>query len=152
MRRRWTDYASKMSVQPILFDQDLLTKAQPRRRKNGSVKRIEPSESAILDIIYQGLKIHPLVKRVERTGVYKGRVLRNDGSIGYARAGQKGMSDICGKLHDDRKFAIEVKRPSRRNEVTVEQREFLDDYIKRGDPAGVATCYEEAAAIVEGRS
>jgi hypothetical protein len=45
-----------------------------------------------------------------------------------------------------------VKRPSRRNEVTVEQREFLDDYIKRGDPAGVATCYEEAAAIVEGRS
>ena len=52
MRRRWTDYASKMSVQPILFDQDLLTKAQPRRRKNGSVKRIEPSESAILDIIY----------------------------------------------------------------------------------------------------
>lgn len=151
-RKKWTDYASKLSVQPILFDPLPLAKAQPRRRKNGSVKRIEASESVILDIIYKGLKIHPLVKRVERTGVYKGRVLRSDGSIGYARAGQKGMADICGKLHDDRKFAIEVKRPSRRNTVTVEQREFLDDYIKRGDLSGVATSYAEAAAIVEGRA
>jgi hypothetical protein len=152
MRRRWTDYASKMSVQPILFDQDLLTKAQPRRRKNGSVKRIEPSESAILDIIYQGLKIHPLVKRVERTGVYTGRVVRQNGSIGYAKAGQKGMADICGKLKDGRKFAIEVKRRETRNSLTDEQREFLDDYIKRGDLAGVATSVEEAFAIVEGRA
>jgi hypothetical protein len=29
--------------------------------------------------------------------------------------------------------------------------EFLDDYIKRGDLAGVATSVEEAFAIVEGR-
>jgi hypothetical protein len=66
-------------------------------------------------------------------------------------AGQKGMADICGKLKDGRRFAIEVKKKETRNRLSYEQREFLADYIKRGDLAGVATSVEEAFAIVEGR-
>ncbi|MBK8117619.1 MAG: VRR-NUC domain-containing protein [Candidatus Accumulibacter sp.] len=48
-------------------------------------------------------------------------------------------------------IAIEVKRPSTRNNLTEEQRAYLEQVKRAGGLAGVATCYEEAAAIVEGR-
>jgi hypothetical protein len=149
-RKKWTDFAAKASTQPALFE----APEQPRRRRAGTCKKPSIPERDIQRSIVSGLKSHPDVRpeTVERTGVYTGRVVRPNGSIGYAKAGQKGMADICGKLKDGRKFAIEVKRRETRNSLTDEQREFLDDYIKRGDLAGVATSVEEAFAIVEGRA
>ena len=148
-RKKWTDFAAKASIQPALFE----APEQPRRRRAGTCKKPSIPEKDIQRSIVSGLKSHPAVRpeTVERTGVYKGRVVRADGSIGYAMAGQKGMADICGKLKDGRRFAIEVKRKETRNSLSDEQREFLADYIKRGDLAGVATSVEEAFAIVEGR-
>jgi hypothetical protein len=148
-RKKWTDFAAKASTQPALFE----APEQPRRRRAGTCKKPVVPEKDILRSIISGLKSHPAVRpeTVERTGVYKGRVVRADGSIGYAMAGQKGMADICGKLKDGRRFAIEVKKKETRNRLSDEQREFLADYIKRGDLAGVATSVEEAFAIVEGR-
>ena len=148
-RKKWTDFAAKASIQPALFE----APEQPRRRRAGTCKKPSIPEKDIQRSIVSGLKSHPAVRpeTVERTGVYKGRVVRADGSIGYAMAGQKGMADICGKLKDGRRFAIEVKRKETRNGLSDEQREFLADYIKRGDLAGVATSVEEAFAIVEGR-
>ena len=149
-RKKWTDFAAKASIQPALFE----APEQPRRRRAGTCKKPVVPERDIQRSIISGLKSHPAVRpeTVERTGVYKGRVVRADGSIGYAMAGQKGMADICGKLKDGRKFAIEVKKKETRNRLSDEQREFLADYIKRGDLAGVATSVEEAFAIVEGRA
>ena len=148
-RKKWTDFAAKASTQPALFE----APEQPRRRRAGTCKKPSIPEKDIQRSIVSGLKSHPAVRpeTVERTGVYKGRVVRADGSIGYAMAGQKGMADICGKLKDGRRFAIEVKKKETRNRLSDEQREFLADYIKRGDLAGVATSVEEAFAIVEGR-
>ena len=148
-RKKWTDFAAKASIQPALFE----APEQPRRRRAGTCKKPVVPERDIQRSIISGLKSHPAVRpeTVGRTGVYKGRVVRADGSIGYAMAGQKGMADICGKLKDGRRFAIEVKRKETRNSLSDEQREFLADYIKRGDLAGVATSVEEAFAIVEGR-
>ena len=148
-RKKWTDFAAKASIQPALFE----AHEQPRRRRPGTCKKPSIPEKDIQRSIVSGLKSHPAVRpeTVERPGVYKGRVVRADGSIGYAMAGQKGMADICGKLKDGRRFAIEVKRKETRNSLSDEQREFLADYIKRGDLAGVATSVEEAFAIVEGR-
>lgn len=149
-RKKWTDYEATLMAQPALFE----APEQPKRRRPGTCKKPSIPERDILRNIFSALKLCPLVRpeTVERTGVYKGRVIRPNGSTGYAMAGQRGMADICGKLKDGRKFAIEVKRPEKRNNVTAEQMEFLDDYIKRGDLAGVATSVEEAFAIVEGRA
>jgi hypothetical protein len=60
--------------------------------------------------------------------------------------------DLDGFTVDGRVIAIEVKRPSTRNDLSNEQRDYLDQVRRAGGLSGVATCYEEAAAIVEGRS
>lgn len=151
-RKAWTDLAASRIDQQTLFDTAELDSVQPKRRRSGTCKKPSIPEKDIQRSIVSGLKAHPAVRTVERTGVYNGRVVRPDGSIGYAKAGQKGMADICGKLKDGRRFAIEVKRKTERKKLSVEQREFLEDYIKRGDLAGVATSVEEAFAIVEGKA
>jgi hypothetical protein len=151
-RRAWTDFASKASLQPALFDAAEMARAQPKRRRPGSVKKPVVLERDIQRTILDGLRLHPLVSRIERINVMAGRLYGKDGKPSrFMRSCQKGRVDLDGFTVDGRVIAIEVKRPSTRNGLSDEQREYLDQVKRAGGLAGVATCYEEAAAIVEGR-
>ena len=68
------------------------------------------------------------------------------------RSCKKGRVDLDGMMIDGRVIAIEVKRPSTRNDLTDEQRDYLAAVKNAGGIAGVATSYAEAAAIIEGRA
>lgn len=146
----WADYLSARDVQPALFDPP----AQPKRRKSGTIKPPRPNEQAIKRMIFNALMQYPGIDHstLAITGVYRGRIIRPNGSVGFVSAGIKGMTDISGKMLDGRRLSIEVKTPATRNNVSPEQRQYIADELKRGDLAGVATSVEEAIAIVEGRA
>ena len=147
-RRAWTDFADRQHVQPALIEPP----AQPKRRRSGTVKPPRPLEKDIKTAIFNALSAHPLVLEVAVVGVSSGRIVRPDGSrTAWRRWGEAGTPDIVGRIKDRRRFRIEVKTPARRNTVTPEQRERLDETIAAGGLAGVATSVQEAVAIVEGR-
>ena len=152
-RQKWADFAAKASIQPALFDATVSEKEQPKRRRPGSVKKPSVLERDILRQIIEGLALHPLVARIERINVMAGRLYGKDGKPSrFMRSCRKGRVDLDGFTVDGRVIAIEVKRPSTRNDLSNEQRDYLDQVRRAGGLSGVATCYEEAAAIVEGRS
>ncbi len=153
-RRKWSDYAAEQYTQPSLIDPEYLAAAQPKRRRPGTVKRPVIPERDIQRVILQALALHPLVARIERINVMAGRLVGKDGTSAsrFMRSCRKGRVDLDGFTVDGRVIAIEVKRPATRNTVTPEQQEYLDQVKKAGGLAGVATCYAEAAAIVEGRA
>lgn len=151
-RRQWTDFSASAGVQPLLFDAGEVEKAQPKRRRPGTCKRPSIPERDIQKCILDGLLLHPLVARIERINVIAGRLLGKDGKPSrFLRSCKKGRVDLDGFTVDGRIIAIEVKRPATRHTVTPEQQEYLDQVKCAGGLAGVATCYEEAVAIVEGR-
>ena len=142
-------FADRQHVQPALFEPP----AQPKRRRSGTVKPPRPLEKDIKTAIFNALSAHPLVLEVAVVGVSSGRIVRPDGSrTAWRRWGEAGTPDIVGRIKDRRRFRIEVKTPARRNTVTPEQRERLDETIAAGGLAGVATSVQEAVAIVEGRA
>ena len=151
-RKKWTDFAATACVQPSIFDPSTLAKEQPKRRKSGTFPKPNIPEGDILRQIYEGLLLHPLVARIERINVISGRILGPNGKPGrFLRSCKKGRSDLDGFSVTGKVIAIEVKTPSTRNKLSVEQRAYLDDVKRHGGLAGVATCVEEAFAIVEGR-
>ena len=150
-RRAWTDFAGRRHVQPVLFEPP----EQPKRRRAGTVKPPRLLEKDIKTAILNALRAHPLVLEVSVVGVSSGRIVRPDGSrTPWRRWGEAGTPDIVGRLkgRPPRRFRIEVKTPSRRNTVTPEQRDRLDETVAAGGLAGVACSVKEALAIVEGRS
>jgi hypothetical protein len=151
-RRQWSDFVAASAVQPPLFDPDQMAAAQPKRRRAGTVKKPVIPERDIQRVILQALALHPLVERIERINVMAGRLLGKDGvsASRFMRSCRKGRVDLDGFTTDGRVIAIEVKRPETRNKLTPEQQEYLDQVRRAGGLAGVATCYDEAAAIVEG--
>lgn len=153
-RRQWSDFVASSAVQPPLFDPDQMASAQPKRRKPGTVKRPVIPERDIQRVILQALALHPLVARIERINVMAGRLMGKDGvsASRFMRSCRKGRVDLDGFTVDGRVIAIEVKRPATRHTVTPEQREYLDKVRTSNGLAGVATCVEEALAIVEGRA
>jgi len=152
MRKQWTDFAAKASVQPALVDAAVVSQAQPKRRRPGTCKRPTLLERDIQKMIIDALSIHPLVARVERINVMAGRLMGKDGKASrFMRSCRKGRVDIDGMSTDGRVIAIEVKRPATRNDLSAEQRDYLGVVRNAGGLAGVATCCEEAVAIVEGR-
>ncbi len=151
-RKGWTDYASTAAIQPALITAESFAAEQPKRRRPGSIKKPTVLERDIQRTIIEGLAAHPSVARIERINVMAGRLLGLDGSASrFMRSCRKGRVDLDGFTTDGKVIAIEVKRPSTRNNLTEEQRAYLDQVKQAGGLAGVATCYEEAAAIVEGR-
>ena len=153
-RRQWSDFVDSSAVQPPLFDPDQMAAAQPKRRRAGTVKKPVIPERDIQRVILQALALHPLVERIERINVMAGRLLGKDGvsASRFMRSCRKGRVDLDGFTTDGRVIAIEVKRPETRNKLTPEQQEYLDQVRRAGGLAGVATCVEEALAIVEGRA
>ena len=152
-RKKWADFAATACVQPSIFDPSTLAKEQPKRRKSGTFPKPNIPEGDILRQIYEGLLLHPLVARIERINVMAGRLHGKDGKPGrFLRSCKKGRSDLDGFSVTGKVIAIEVKKPSTRNELSVEQRVYLDEVKRHGGLAGVATCVEEAFAIVEGRN
>jgi hypothetical protein len=154
-RKRWTDFVAPSSIQPALFDSETLRSAQPKRRRPGTIKPPRPLEKDIKTAIFNALSAHPLVLDVCVVGVSSGQMVRPDGSrTAWRRWGEAGTPDIVGRLKGcpPRRFRIEVKTPLRRNTVTPEQRDRLDETIAAGGLAGVACSVKEALAIVEGRS
>lgn len=151
-RRAWTDYLSTASVQPPLIDKALLAEtAQPKRRRPGTVRRPTILERDIVRQILDGLSMHPLVARIERINVMAGRLIGKDGKPSrFMRSCRRGRVDLDGFTSDGRVIAIEVKRPSARHKLSPEQRQYLDQVRSAGGLAGVATCLDEAVAIVEG--
>lgn len=146
-RRSWTDYVADRHVQPALFDPP----AQPKRRRPGTVKPRQPKEVDLQRVILKALQLHPLVARIERTNTGAGRFVGQDGKAGrFVRYGFKGQADLTGLAKDGRHIAIEVKRPQTRNALRPDQRVYLDQVREAGGIAGVATCVEEAFALVEG--
>jgi hypothetical protein len=116
-------------------------------------RRTEPLEADIQKTILDGLALHPAVARIERINVIAGRLYVKGGKPSrFIRSCKKGRVDLDGFSASGKVIAIEVKRPSTRNNLSDEQRDYLDQVKRAGGLAGVATCYEEAAAIVEGRS
>ena len=151
-RRVWTDYAATSIVQPVLFDASEVEKAQPKRRRPHSVKKPVVFEREIQKLILDALSIHPLVAHIERINLRAGRLYGKDGKPSrFMRSCRKGRVDLDGFTVDGRVIAIEVKRPSTRNDLSDEQRAYIDQVKRAGGLSGVATCYEEAEAIVEGR-
>lgn len=152
-RKRWTDFLASAAVQPALFDAVAIAKAQPKRRRPGSVKKPTVLERDIQRTILSGLLIHPMVARIERINVMAGRLYGKDGTPSrFMRSCRKGRVDLDGFTTDGRVIAIEVKRPTTRHKLTEEQWEYLRQVTRAGGLAGVATCYAEAVAIVEGRA
>lgn len=150
-RKGWTDYAATASIQPVLITAESFSAPQPNRRRPGSVKKPVVLERDIQKLILDALSIHPLVARIERINVMAGRLYGKDGRPSrFMRSCKKGRVDLDGFTVDGRVIAIEVKRPSTRNNLTDEQREYLDTVKQAGGLAGVATCCAEATAIVEG--
>lgn len=148
-RRAWTDFIATQHVQPALFD----APAQPKRKANGKTRhRRDPLERDIQRVILEALRLHPNVARIERTNTGAGRFVGKDGKAGrFVRFGFQGQADLTGVAKDGRVIAIEVKRPRTRKDVSPEQRAYLDQVREAGGYAGVATCVEEAFAVVEGR-
>lgn len=151
-RKKWTDFAAKATVQPALFEPDAIDGAQPKRRRPGSCKRIEPREVDITRVIIDGLRRHPAVCRIDRLNTGAGRLMQHGKPGRFVRFGFVGQPDISGVSVDGRVIAIEVKRRTTRKNLSEAQRVYLDQVQKAGGLAGVATCYAEAVAIVEGRS
>lgn len=151
-RRRWTDYLAESSVQPSLVPPSELP-AQPKRRKAGTVRRLEPPEIDIQRAILRALLLHPAVARIERINVMAGRLVGRDGKPSrFLRSCAKGRVDLDGFSVDGKVIAIEVKRPSTRRTVTPEQRQYINQVASAGGLAGVACSVEDALAIVEGRA
>ena len=148
-RKKWTDFAAKASIQPALFE----APEQPRRRRAGTCKKPSIPERDILSQILGGLLLHPLVAHIERINVMAGRLCGKDGKplSRFMRSCKKGRVDLDGFSVTGKVIAIEVKRPSTRNNLTDEQRAYLDQVKRAGGLAGVAASVEEAFAIVEGR-
>lgn len=152
-RKKWADFAATESIQQALFDPSAIRENQPKRRRPGSASKPKVLERDIQKLILDALSIHPMVARIERINVMAGRLYGKGGNPSrFMRSCRKGRVDLDGFTTDGRVIAIEVKTPSTRNHLTTEQREYLDQVKKAGGLAGVATCYEEAAAIVEGRN
>jgi hypothetical protein len=151
-RQKWTDYAVLTSVHPVLIDPALLAQAQPSRRRHKFARNPEPKETDITRIILDGLRRHPDVLRVERSNTGAGRLMQNGKPGRFVRFGFVGQPDITGVARDGRVIAIEVKRRSTRNSTSEAQKAYLSDVRAAGGLAGVATSYEEAVAIVEGRA
>ena len=150
---KWADFASKESIQPALFDATASEKEQPKRRRPGTVKKPSIPERDIQRQILDGLAVHPLVARIERINVMAGRLYGKDGKPSrFMRSCKAGRVDLDGFDVNGKVIAIEVKRPSTRNKLTDEQRAYLEQVKRSGGLAGVATCVEEAFAIVEGRN
>ena len=148
-RKQWTDMLATRHLQPALFEPP----AQPKRRRAGTVRPPRILEKHVKTAIEQCLRLHPAVLSVSVVGVSSGEIVRPDGSrTAWRRWGEPGTPDIVGKLKDGRRFRIEVKTPARRNAVTREQRDRLDETIAAGGLAGVACSVEDALAIVEGRA
>lgn len=145
-RRDWTDYVATQHTQPPLFEPP----AQPKRRAKGKTRhRVEPLEKDIQKVILHALRLHPVVARIERTNTGAGCFQGKDGKKGrFVRFGFAGQPDPTGLATDGRVIAIEIKRPSTRNNVTPEQRAYLDQVSAAGGYAGVATSVEEAFAIL----
>lgn len=153
VRKKWADFAATESIQQALFDPSEICENQPKRRRPGSASKPKVLERDIQKLILDALSIHPMVARIERINVMAGRLYGKDGRPSrFMRSCRKGRVDLDGFTTDGRVIAIEVKMPSTRNRLTSEQRAYLDQVKKSGGLAGVATCYEEAAAIVEGRN
>jgi hypothetical protein len=146
-RKQWTDMLAARHVQPPLFDPPV----QPKRRRSGTCKKPSVPEKDIQKMILDALSIHPMVARVERINVMAGRLMGKDGKPSrFLRSCKAGRVDIDGISIDGRVIAIEVKRPSTRNHVSVEQKEYLAVVQRAGGLAGVACSVDEALAIVEG--
>ena len=146
-RKGWTDlYADRN--QPALFDAPV----QPKRRKKGTLKPPKPLERDIKRMIFQALKLHPLVAEVEIISVGCGQMHRPDGTpTAWHRWGEPGTPDIKGKIKSGQVFRIEVKTPARRHLVSPEQREMLAETRAAGGLAGVACSIDDAYRIIEDR-
>jgi hypothetical protein len=150
-RRAWTDYLAAKHVQGVLIEPP----EQPRRRAKGKTsparsKLPKPLERDIQKIILEALRLHPKVARIERTNTGSGRFIKKDGTAGrHVSFGFKGQADLTGVAKDGRAIAIEVKRPRTRNNISPEQRAYLDQVREAGGYAGVACSADEAFAILE---
>lgn len=150
-RKQWTDYLAVAQVQPPLVPPADIP-AQPKRRRPWSIKKPRVLERDIQRAILQALELHPMVARIERINVMAGRLYGKDGKPGrFIRSCRKGRVDLDGFTVDGRVIAIEVKRPTTRHTLTKEQQEYLSMVKSSNGLSGVATCVEEAFAIVEGR-
>ena len=69
----------------------------------------------------------------------------------YIKLAPKGVSDIVGMLKDGTFLAIEVKTPKRRNRVTPEQADFIDNVNNNGGLGFVCTDPEEALETIKER-
>lgn len=151
-RKQWTDYLAVAQVQPPLVPPADIP-AQPKRRRPGTVRRQNPPEIDIQRAILRALSLHPEVAIIERINVMAGRLVGKDGKPSrFIRSCARGRVDLDGFSVTGKVIAIEVKRPSTRNNLTDEQRAYLDQVKRAGGLAGVATSVEEAFAIVEGRA
>lgn len=148
-RKAWTDFMAAQHAQPALFE----APTQPKRKARGTARhRRDPLERDIQRLILEALRLHQNVARIERTNTGAGRFLGKDGKAGrFVRYGFQGQADLTGVAKDGRVIAIEVKRPRTRNDLRPAQRLFLEQVRSAGGYAGVATCVEEAFAIVDGR-
>ncbi len=150
-KRAWSDYLSASSVQPPLIPADALPATSSKPRKNsGFAKKPTILERDIQKLILDALRIHPLVARIERINVMAGRLVGKNGKASrFIRSCKAGRVDLDGFTTDGRVIAIEVKRPQKRNNLTIGQTDYLNAVRAAGGLAGVATCVEEALAIVE---
>jgi VRR-NUC domain len=99
------------------------------------VDRIEPRETELVRSILELLRLRGVVAWRQNSGA--ARIPREDGSARFVRfASIRGISDIVGILPSGRFLAVECKIG--KNDLTAEQRDFLEMVERNGGAAFVA--------------
>jgi len=111
-------------------------------RKRAAVTKIELTEHEIQSNILERLNF---LKRSffwrENSGAF---ALENGGKKRFFRAGTPGIADIMG-VWNGVPVAIEIKRPKTKNNVSIDQKAFLQRYR---DCGGVAiVCWDDATVV-----
>jgi penicillin-binding protein-related factor A (putative recombinase) len=106
------------------------------------------SEKQIENAVLQYLAMVPGFEawKVDTTGIYdakRGAYRKRSSGTRY-----KGVSDIIG-FYKGKFWAIEIKTPQRRNQLTDEQRSFLDMARRNGQVALVITSVDEMIKALE---
>lgn len=110
----------------------------------------EPTEAVVLAAVLRYLQCHPKVAWVARMNTGAGMFAHGKAAPSrFTRFGFKGSPDIHGMLKGGRALYVEVKRPSKRNNVSPEQASFLERASKHGGLAFIACSIDDVREVLD---
>lgn len=134
--------ASEYQEKFVKPNKKMVPKFQDHKKKKSRVKKIERTEHEIQSNILERLGF---VKNAffwrENSGAF---ALEHQGKKRFFRAGTPGIADIMG-VYEGFPVAIEVKRPKTKNNVSADQKAFLQRFK---DCGGISiVCWDDTEII-----